>query len=591
MIATSRVSVDGARSLPLETLAESDAQSLAFRYSDTRQVEINKEGVDRIVKSSQRNPLALRLSIDLIAEGSSIDVATKKAANDVVGFSFRNLVSALSDEGLNILECLFVKSPMGRGEIVSLLGLSSEKVVENARRLARTSLVRREIKGEDEEFDLNPSVRDLLRDCPAKLDTRRNIQRALQDQRKNLNRHRAILRGRGINEYSDEFLPDTIPTALGNTLARCIRYYKGSNYSYKQTNKLAKELAEFSYTFGSEWRIWLWLGRLHTLLQDDKTAEDYFKNAVDRSGESPVPLLALCEMLMRFHRFDEACECADGLVNQGFELNNEADEIFVPRIWFNKFRCLIELSKFDEIIEINESEIKSERLQVCVALFKCDALIRKVSHLHSDPHSNAAEIISKAIGKLEKCLNSGHYQKSLAKLIPFAVREVKHLIEALNIEDHTANVSSLLKKISNFIYNALESGAVEEEVREDLIRFVSWARDHKSPEVNARFSDPRWNGHLGIDSTSIQLINELRSSGFEVAKIVQIPNKGLKDGLAAFCFARLESGEQIFIHRDNVYKMEFIKWVRLREGTPVGVADLYQPRSQNLRVAGKVVLV
>lgn len=591
VLATSRVTVDGARSIPLETLSESDAISLAFRYADTRQVELNRSAIDRIVKSSQRNPLALRLGIDLIAEGRPIDDATRKAASDVVGFSFQNLVSALSKEGLSILECLFVKSPMGRGEIVSLLNLSSEQVVENARKLARTSLVRREVKGEDEEFDLNPSVRDLLRDSPAALGARREIQKALQEQRRNLNRHLSILRGRGINENSEEFLPESTPPALGNALARCIRYYKGTQYSYKQTNGLAKELAEFTYTYGNDWRIWLWLGRLHSLLQDDKTAENHFNTAVERSSGSPVPLLVLSETLMRSHRYDEACECTDTLLQQGVATWDKPDDIFVPRVWYNRLRCLVELSRYDEVLELKSSQPKSERLRVCILMFQCESLVRKVSHFHSDRDSQAGDTLSKAMSKIEDCLSSGHYQKSLGRLIPFVIRESKHFIESCQSSEDSAALQRILKKVGVFIYSVLESGVLEEGSQDDLISFVSWSRAHKNPELNASFSDPKWNIYLGLDSASASIIDEARSSGFEIATVTRIPNSGGRDGLSAFCFARLDSGEQIFIHRDNVQQMEYIKWVRLRPGTPIGVASLVESRSNKLRVAEKVILM
>jgi tetratricopeptide (TPR) repeat protein len=590
VIATSRVTVDGGRTLPLETLTDGDATSLGFRYADSCQVNMSSDGIERVVRASQKNPLALRLSIDLIAQGKTIEEATKKASADVVGFSFQNLVSALSPQGRGILECLFVKSPMGRGEMVSLLGLSSEEVVENARKLARTSLVRREVRGEDEEFDLNPSVRDLLRDSPAELAVRRKVQQASQEQRRVLNRHLIILRNRNVTELSEEYLPQNIAPALGNTLVRAIRYIKSNQYSYKQSNSLAKELGEFVYAYANEWRLWLWLGKIHLLIQDEITAEQYFRNAVEKAGDSPVPLLVLSEVLNRSHQFKEAKECTDLLLEKGYDSSDDGEGGVSARLWYCRLRGLLELGDYDEILTVN-SEGRSERTQCCIQLFQAEALARRASSWHSDPNSDVSEALVRAMKLIQLVVSRGHYQKSLLRLIPYVCREVKHYLNILQADaNQESKLLRILKVFSKFIALTLDSDVLDNAIRDEVVSVIVWAREHDNPEINARFSDPQWNIYLGIDSDLDQKLRNIRRQGFDIATIINIPPKGFRDGMVEYCFARLDDGNQIFIHRDNVEKMEFIKWIGLRVGSKIGVNGLVESRGNKLPIAGKVIV-
>lgn len=592
VLATSRVTLDGGRSIPLEILSIPDSTSLGFRYANTRQVDITEDAIRRIVTASRQNPLALRLGIDFVAQVCSIDEATKRASADVVGFSFQNLVSALPTEGLSILEGLFVKSPMGRGEMIALLNLSSEKVVENARRLARTSLVRREVRGEDEEFDLNPSVRDLLRDSPADLDARVKIQKALQEQRKNLNRHLQIIRNRNTNEYSEEFLPENISPALGNTLARCIRYVKSGQHSYKQTNALAKELNEFSFTNAAEWRIWLWLGKLYSLLQDDKTAEIHYRRAIEKDNGSPVPLIAMCEFLCKSQNFKEALQLAEGLIDSGYGLETKGDEVIASRIWFSYLRCLSENGKFEDIINLNFSSISNERIRSVLRIFKAEALIRSASPSHSDSSVDVGDNFIQVIKLIKDGIKFEHYQKSIVRLILFFLREAKHFIDQASEDDPTGNrLLPLLKQLPNFIRTLLDSDVLEAAAHDEVISFISWARNHSNPEVNASFSSATWNADLGLDSDIEAKIHQATENGFEIASIIRIPNKGVRDGFSDYCFARLASGIQVFIHKDNVERMEFLRWIRLRVGNQIGVADLMESRRDKLPIASRVVLI
>ena len=135
LVATSRVAVDSAKSIPLATLSLGDATGLAFRYAQSKGLELDSSAADKIATASQCNPLALRLAIDQLSNGANLAEATRQAQKDVVQFSFKNLIETLPNHCRRVLECLFVQSPMGRGEIISTLGLSADEAVESARRL------------------------------------------------------------------------------------------------------------------------------------------------------------------------------------------------------------------------------------------------------------------------------------------------------------------------------------------------------------------------------------------------------------------------------------------------------------------------
>lgn len=585
VLGTSRVSVDGSKAIPLPQLSKNDAASLAFRYADTKGVEIDTRAATTIADSSQCNPLALRLAIDQIANGSTLSAATHQASKDVVQFSFQNLIETLNNTSRNVLECLFVKSPLVRGEIVTTLELTPDEAVDAARGLARTSLVTRTIRHDDELFELNPSIRDLLRDSPLDLTIRRKISRTLERQRRELQLHRTILQDQSVSLYSEDYLPADIPPALGAALTKVIRFLKSKESSYQKSSDLLKFLTSFKYSHPNNWRLLIQLGKLSSYIQDDFSAEENYKQAVTCDPNSVTPRLILASFYVRIHRSDAALENTSELLLQGYGDPEKTDEHTSSQIWFAHFRAAIEQGKYDLVSGDQISKYSNERLINCYRVFKAEATIRKISGLHGSEPEKCLSQLAEATNRLVLVSQGSYYSRSLSKTVVLLCRELRHLVDIAK----TSNTDQHLLLISNNFEKILQHRNLDQEAEDAIASVARYlaATDSK----NGAFSSSFWLKILGITSKDPELEKRLLSEGYRFAFIFKVPN-GLNDGLPAFCFARGDKGDEYFIHKDNLERSDLVEWARIRIGRKVALTDISPAvERRKLPIPQKVLLI
>ncbi len=586
LLATSRVTVDAAKSIPLQTLSKGDASGLAYRYADSKSVELDSSAVNLIADASQCNPLALRLSIDQIANGSSVYDATRKAQKDVVQFSFQNLIETLPNHSREILECLFVKSPLGRGEIVTTLGLSPEDVVESARRLARTSLVTRVVKNDDELFELSPSIRDLLRDVPLDLSSRRRISKKLEEQRRALQQHRTLVQGWGVGDYSETYMPADIPTALGSALTRAIRFIKSKEASYQQANELIKELVQFIYGNASNWRLYTLLGRLSLKIQDDFSVEDYWKKACASDDHALPPRLYLAEFYHQAHKANDAVVISTKLIQDGWGDPRRSDEVMAARVWYVHFRAALDDGQYTLVRGDEVTKLANDRLLCCYRLCKAEALIRQVSGLHSSDSARVIVAMLESLQKLEAVSSSGHYKRALSKAVSLFCRELKHLYRA--VEPHETR--GLIEKCAVSLESIIQSDCLDEESCENI---NSLAKEISPPDKAGSgdlFRTSFWVKWLGLSGYDPTFAKVLESRGYILATITYIPSSGY-DGIAAYCFAEDSQRTSYFLHRDNLENHDIVAWAKLKTNKHVALAEIQPPLNRGKAPAPQRIVI
>ncbi len=187
LIVTSRVKVEGAtKNFPISPLDEEDSKILARKYAQMKFSEsIEQEVVEKISEAASDNPLAIRLIIDSLVAGSSVDEAISETKQDVLEFSYSNLIKYLPDVAEELLECLFVvQKPLRRFTAASLLERSREEVAEGFSHLLKTSLCTRVSASDGERYELSASVRNLLLREPVNLDARHHVEERQREIRK-----------------------------------------------------------------------------------------------------------------------------------------------------------------------------------------------------------------------------------------------------------------------------------------------------------------------------------------------------------------------------------------------------------------------
>ncbi len=319
VLITSRITVDGAKTLPIGALTPDGAKALVYKYLSAKGVDAPDEPiVTQIVGSSGCNPLALRLIIDRYANGHSLPTAAARAEKDIVAFSYRNLIETLSETAILILEALFVKHQFVRGELVELLGLDSDSTAEAVRQLTRTSLVIRHSDGSDERFSLSPSVRDLLRDHPRNLAIRQKVKFKIDAQSKAVRQHKFIQAQHGFSPLSEDYIPDDCPPNLGAVFVMAIKLLRAESHSHHQVIAALDRLTQAVKNYPDSFQAFVILGRLHIKVNDDLGAESYFKQAIQLAKDRPTPRMVYQDYLLQRERPEEALAISESLISEGW---------------------------------------------------------------------------------------------------------------------------------------------------------------------------------------------------------------------------------------------------------------------------------
>ncbi|MBF4410664.1 hypothetical protein EA831_22840, partial [Vibrio anguillarum] len=150
VLVTSRVSLGAGTSVPLEPLKQKHSVALARNYFRKRGVmNIQQRTLQDIAKAANHNPLAIRLTVDLYLKGNDIPESIQRSQKDIASFSYKNLIDAIDDTAVSILEAIFAQQVSNRTELSQLLDLSYEAVVEAVNELTKTTLITRESTSED----------------------------------------------------------------------------------------------------------------------------------------------------------------------------------------------------------------------------------------------------------------------------------------------------------------------------------------------------------------------------------------------------------------------------------------------------------
>ncbi|MBF4227766.1 ATP-binding protein, partial [Vibrio anguillarum] len=110
VLVTSRVSLGAGTSVPLEPLKQKHSVALARNYFRKRGVmNIQQRTLQDIAKAANHNPLAIRLTVDLYLKGNDIPESIQRSQKDIASFSYKNLIDAIDDTAVSILEAIFAQ--------------------------------------------------------------------------------------------------------------------------------------------------------------------------------------------------------------------------------------------------------------------------------------------------------------------------------------------------------------------------------------------------------------------------------------------------------------------------------------------------
>jgi tetratricopeptide (TPR) repeat protein len=557
VLVTSRVSIANATILSLEALKEKSAIHLARTYFAKRGGnQLEEKSYSDLTKSCFYNPLAIRLTLDLMIAGRDIPSSISVANKEIAEFSYNNLIDALSNDAIEILEAVFVEDCSTRLTLCELLEKTLDDISSAIGELSRTSLISRNSSDQGESYSLSDSVRDLLVISPRNIKARTNVQNKI-------NKRRVLSKEIDIKQEKME-LPiwhtDFIPKGTNENLKILVTEVNTNiGKARKNTDvavKLFKRLKETQFIYENESLYHKAFGRVLEILNDFKGAEDHFNLAIKLNEQEPSSMYLLARLLHTVKRYDDAYVQYQKLIDAGWIKNNKDNEQFGKTIYDGLFLALLFNGRYDEILGLTKKWKDAGVYRGVLGTYRASAWKRKAE----DTINNNPELTTDNLLKASKILtdvfrNEG-YIKSACKQAINVFEEVQY---SFSRDEYYINFPDQGKELLNFIAdNILEISQII-----NTLDSVSLINKLSKIEIKINpFKSRLWKNLLK-DYDIDEDIDEANTSlnGLISVKITNRPNNK-----ASYVFARDGFHQDYFLHYNNFKNGGWKDWCQFYTG-------------------------
>jgi tetratricopeptide (TPR) repeat protein len=554
VIVTSRIPVEGAKNISLDVLDKQGAIQLARAYLEGKSGRGAKlDFLERIAEGCSCNPLAIRLTIDSYLSGGQIDDAMRKTEQDVLGFSFKNLLNNLSSLENDVLEALFVLDSPGRAQLCGALEKDVDQIAHAIAKLSSVSLVSRIESESGERYALGSSIRDLLRAYPRNLAVRSST--AVWIERTKSSEERAIRTQleQNISPVALEFIP-------ADTSAHHIGYCKKIKSAAKRDNRavLVDLEAQLRQQIAGNQNS-SFLHRLYGWclleLEDPGTAVTHFQRAVALDPTDPAPQFGLAQAFHAQGNRSDMYEPTRGLITDGWGEPEKAGSFYANRIWSMYLLAAQIRELFPEVFEqtVNWRQLVDELPSFALSRAATYRRLAEVEY------------------RQRKCDD-----ERIGSLLAKASRPMKSVLEAQNFARWL--IPELRKLLSEIHYHKSRGvwlGDFKSTDEEDIKALLGLLSDNESKLVLAGFPShemPMFHELVdnGKPDAVVEDYNSLKldylGKGFVVAKI----KRGSKP-TASYVFAQDERLTDYFVHMDVFEDGNWANRHRLLPGVDVAL--------------------
>lgn len=568
VIVTSRVTVDAASIISIDNLDETEAINFARIYLRKRGVEnIEQDVVEKIVQNADSNPLAIRLSIDYLVSGGTLREALSRTQENVVQFSYQNLINQLSSIAKEVLECLFkAPRPVGRVEVAQLLDRSIDDVAEGFKELLNTSLCSRKPSDEVELYELSSSVRDLLLVEPADIEARKEIEERRRDMKQTVFKSRRSQTGGGDVPLSRDYLSENLPPPLRATLYEASRVLLSDRLNRREALRKLKQIEDIIDDGTDYPELYRLGGLLLVELGSRERGKDMLKKAISGDSFDPAAALSLCIIHRKDNEYGKAVEIGKLLMTRGWGKPSQGKYMaksvvlgyYLPRIRAGDVRSVAEETKDWKSREGLSNIYGSIRLQA----------LRRLAQ-NEDDESNSARKLVNAVEVIDELFRKEGYPGHL-------VYEGAHIIRQIsNLDTDLDELSDNVEKISSFIDDHLTSICdVHERIDIYDTEVKEWIKSISDipPSSENLVASKEWTSFREAEDEEGEYV---------LARVKHIPSQ--RDGTnKEFLFATEKSSKRdLFIHISDASNVSGDEWRRIKEGDKFRVIPGKKPEGKS----------
>jgi hypothetical protein len=585
VIVTSRISVDSATTIPLEALGKRHAINLSRNYMRKRGVlNIEQATLENIAEMANNNPLAIRLTIDLFNKGVDISQSISKSQKDIASFSYKNLIEALRENSIAILEAIYVLSTATKSELVEFLNLSNEDISESINELSKTSLI---IRGTSDfgidSYRLSDSIRDLLLLNPKNIEIRTNISDSLKKIKEKIliqtTRHEQL----GITEFDDSFVEAQTERSTQSLIVDLDKYF-ARNKSSKNHGELAKLKSRFTDLLvynSKDYQLTYHYSRVLKELSDKAGELKLLNQSECLKPDFPRTKLAIAKHHFYNGDYEQSVDIFDSLIAKNYNNPETSSRNFSFTLTKLHLLCLLYLCRYDEILDKTENWLDDPNWSVIYGTYRASTFKRQSETLKNNILERE-KLISNSLITLSDIFKGKEYP------IIACIEAKKILLEFDYIINNPNYNSSLVGKYVSFIakhyfniISRLRGESLESKESKELLRKV-YNADLKTNPLHS----VEW---YSIDSQIVydaEHIEELREDGYEVVEVYSIPEKD--NGLSNFIFGRDEFDREFFLVVSN-YENGWLGWADIQIGTKLAVKFESLSKNEKATFATEIV--
>lgn len=350
---TSRIPVDNAKNVPLDVLDRAGSVGFARAYLGSRGVMAPDQAlIEKICAGSGDNPLAIRLAIELYLAGAELDTALQKSEQELLSFSFTNLLDRLSSVENDLLEAVFVMEQPSRSDLCSALDISADVASQAISKLSKMSLVvRQEEPDSRETYVLGASIRDLLRSHPRNLQLRSRIVSWVSKSRtvaQELMRQQAET---NLSRVELSYFPASAHPSLISTCKQIKAAVRRDDRSALVAIEIDVRHKLESQPSPLLHRLFAWVA---FELNDYATAVTHFQKASAIDKTDPAPLFGLALTLQAQGNWSDLSLVTEGLIDDGWGETDQGGQYYANRIWALHLQALNIQERQDDVLKLTD---------------------------------------------------------------------------------------------------------------------------------------------------------------------------------------------------------------------------------------------
>lgn len=562
LLVTSRISITNASIVPLNPLKKASAIQLAKVYSNrTTHEQLDQDVLEKIVINSYSNPLSIRLTIDLFNMGKEIPISIDIANKEIAAFSYNNLIETISQDGITVLETLFIQDTLTRNALCEIWQKDLDEITSAIKELTRTSLIKRIQNDEGSEtYSLNSSVRDLLLRNPRNIACRKEVQDQLTRQKMLSIEIEMKQQTQGIQEFHLEYIPYDLNSSLKillGELNKALRDKKGQ----KQIITLFNKFDSVKSLYDKEFLYHRGLARVYTFLSDTKNAVISYTEAIKLNNQ-PIDKIMLATIHRKNTDFTLAREILEPLMRDKELFAN----LYLGRkIISEYFRACLYDHDYNCVLKYTENWEKASKYSGLLGCYRASAWKRKVEGVIDSNELETVEALTNAVITMHKVLTvEGYFNVACTEAIKI-MDEIEFCLHRQMFLKHHDNVREWLKFISDHIVNIVESykNYLESDAKL-LVQSLQKIETSENP-----FQSERWNEYTKPTFENAADPEEAFAQGYTICRIYNIP-EFFDHSYARNIFAEDQQSTQYYIHVAS-FKGSWEEWKRLKVGMKIAI--------------------